>query len=245
MTVYKVLNKDGRSCNGGDLLWSLPVQNDDVTWTPGDWMPAIEGELIPCENGYHLAVDVQVLVWLNERIFEAEYRGERIDGDEKIVVRECRLLREFTGWNERTAHLFAVWNAREALKFLANPDPRSVAACDVAERYANGEATSEELAAARAAAWDAAWDAAWAAARDAAWDAAWVAARAAAWDAARDAAWDAARAAARDAAWDAARAAARAAAGDAAGDAAWAAAWDAAWAAARAAQYGQFASMVG
>jgi hypothetical protein len=101
----------------------------------------------------------------------------------------------------RTLRLFAVWCAREALKLVAQPDPRSVAACDVAERYANGLATADEMAAAWAAAWAAsrdadlaaAWAAAWAASRDADLAAAW----AAAW--ARDAAWDAARA--RDAAW--------------------------------------------
>jgi hypothetical protein len=51
--------------------------------------------------------------------------------------------------------LFVVWCAREALKLIANPDERSVNACNVAERYANGEATREELFAARAAAYDA------------------------------------------------------------------------------------------
>ena len=99
--------------------------------------------------------------------------------------------------DDRTSRLFAVWNGRLALeRYSPNPDPRSIAACDVAERFANGQATSEELAAARAAAraaamdaaMDAAWDAARDAARDAAMDAAWDAARAAAWDAARDAA---------------------------------------------------------
>jgi len=103
--------------------------------------------------------------------------------------------------------LFAVWCARQVEHLME--DDRSCAALNVAERYANGQATDEELAAARAAAWDAAWDAARAAAR--------AAAGAAAWDAARAAAWDAARAAAWDAAWDAAWAAARAAAWDAAG----------------------------
>jgi hypothetical protein len=102
--------------------------------------------------------------------------------------------------------LFAVWCARQVQHLMK--DSRSIAALDVAERFANGQATKDELAAAGAAAGDAAW----AAAGDAA--------RAAAWAAAGDAAGDAARAAARAAAWDAA--------GDAAGDAARAAAWDAA-----------------
>jgi hypothetical protein len=91
------------------------------------------------------------------------------------------VLRE--GWiDDRTLRLFAVWCARQALALIANPDPRSLSACDVAERYANGEATSEELNAAIAAARAAAI----AAAGDAAGDAA-SAASAAAWDAARDA----------------------------------------------------------
>ena len=79
--------------------------------------------------------------------------------------------------------LFAVWCARQVQHLMTNQ--RSIDALDVAERFAAGEATEEELSAAGAAAWDA---------RDAAWDpwnAVW-----AAWDArAAGAAWDAAKAA--------------------------------------------------
>ena len=60
-----------------------------------------------------------------------------------------------------------------------NTDPAVKNANDVAERYANGEATDEELALARDAARDAARAAARAAAWAAAWDAAWAAAGAA------------------------------------------------------------------
>ena len=52
--------------------------------------------------------------------------------------------------DDKTARLFAVWCAREALAFVPNPDPRSMAACDVAERYAHGEAQIVDLQAARA-----------------------------------------------------------------------------------------------
>jgi len=134
-------------------------------------------------------------------------------------------LRAVNG-HEREMRLYAVWCARQVQHLMT--DPRSLAALDVAERHANGEATDEELAAAWDAAWGAAtdeelaaaWAAAWGAATDeelaAAWAAAWTA-RAAAW-AARGAARDAASAAA----W-AARGAARDAASAAARGAAWAA----------------------
>ena len=119
------------------------------------------------------------------------------------------ILREAIIPAKELRQLACKW-AREALAIAGDPDPRSVAAVGVAERFARGEATQTELAAA------------WAAARDAARDADWAAARDAARAAARDAAWAAARDAARDAAWAAARAAARDAAWDAARDAAWA-----------------------
>ena len=93
----------------------------------------------------------------------------------------------------KTLRLFAVWCARQVQHLIT--DPRSIAAIDTAEKYANGQATNEELATARDAAWDAAWYAAWDAARAAAHaavgDAAWNPAGNAAWDAAQQAAQDA------------------------------------------------------
>jgi hypothetical protein len=75
--------------------------------------------------------------------------------------------------NDREMRLFAVWCARQVQHLMK--DQRSLAALDVAERYANNCATKEELDAAEAAAWAAAWDAARAAAETAAETAAWAA----------------------------------------------------------------------
>ena len=82
--------------------------------------------------------------------------------------------------------LFAVWCARQVQHLMT--DPRSIAALDVAESHANGEASDDELASAWASATAAAW-AAWAATRDA------LASAWAAWASARDAEWAAAGAA--------------------------------------------------
>jgi len=115
--------------------------------------------------------------------------------------------------HDKEIRLFAVWCARQVQHLMT--DQRSVDALDVAERFANGDATKEEL--------DAAGAAAWAAAR--------AEARAEAWDAAGAAAWAAASAAARAEAWGAAWDAASAAAMAAALEEARAAAWEAASAA--------------
>ena len=129
-------------------------------------------------------------------------------------------LRACDGIN-REARLYAVWCVRQVQHLLT--DSRSLVALDVAEKYALGEATDDELDAARAASWAAAWDAANTAAHAAAWDAASTAASTAAWGAAR---------AAQEASYAAARAAQ---------EAAWAAVWDAA----RAAQEAEFRRVFG
>ncbi len=209
MKYYKVLGKHGRSCHGGETEWSLPTRNDDGTWSPGEWMPPVDGELEPCANGYHVVTLEQLPDWLGERIFVAEIGDEVVNGGNKSVTRTCRLTRECTGWNERTARLFACDCAEHVLSLYEAQYPddgRPRKAIEIARRYAEGKAAVEEL--------DAAWAAAWAAEG---------AARAAVGAAAEDAAGAVAGAAwaawaAAGAAW-AAEAAAGAVAGAAAEDA--------------------------
>jgi len=97
-------------------------------------------------------------------------------------------LRAVSGY-DREIRLYAVWCARQVEHLDKSGTAKQTN--DVSERYANGEATTEELAAARAAvftAGSAAERAATrAAVRDPALAAAWAAARAAVLDSARDA----------------------------------------------------------
>lgn len=94
---------------------------------------------------------------------------ERIPDNDKIWAATCKgILPDYVN------RKFATQCCRQIWHLLT--DERSRNAVEVAERFNEGEATAEELNAARAAAWAA--DAAYAAyAADAAWDAAWAAAR--------------------------------------------------------------------
>ena len=85
---------------------------------------------------------------------------------------------------DRDARLFAVWCARQVQHLMT--DPRSLNALDVAEAFANGNATEAERDAVGDAARAAAWDAVGAAARAAAWVAVGVTARAAVGDAQKE-----------------------------------------------------------
>jgi hypothetical protein len=98
-------------------------------------------------------------------------------------------LRAVDGY-QREMRLFAVGCARSVQHLMK--DQRSIDAIDIAERYANGLATNNELDAARAAAWNAAWAASFGGAATSsvwvaigvasaiAWDAAWATAASAA-----------------------------------------------------------------
>ena len=167
--LYKTLTADGRGPYSRSR-WELPRGRR------GKWMPPV-ARLVHCVSGYHLCREGDLVQWLDERIYTAEYRGDRIDGDNKIVVAEARLVKRLDTWNERTARLFACDCAARALRRITRKfgkqDKRSGDAIKVARRFANGEATANELTSAARAA-----SAAWAErAASAAWSAsaAWAA----------------------------------------------------------------------
>jgi hypothetical protein len=220
--LYKVLaDRDGTPAHGGTGRWYMPRRG-----RPGKWMPRLR-DPVPCERGYHYCDgEAQLLEWLGSVICEVEVRGVIVRAEDKCVAEQARIVRVLP-WDARAARLYACDCAEHVAHHAGSAEAACCATIEVARRYARGEATEEERAAAwaaaSAAAGAAAGAAAWAAVRNAAGAAAWAVARNAAWAAARNAAW----AAARNAAWAAAWAVAR--------NAAWAAAWAAErqWQAAR------------
>ena len=157
MKLYKVLN-DNKSCTSGSFDWTDYLPAGDQ---PGAWTPVVENIEI-CERGYHGTDAAHLIDFIHgNQLWEVEaLEPQWGDGDHtnKFVCPSMRLVRQVEAWNDKTLRLFACWCVRQIWPLLT--DERSRNAVDVAEKYANGEATSEELAAA--------WDAAnWAAARDA------------------------------------------------------------------------------
>jgi hypothetical protein len=122
--------------------------------------------------------------WEEEDV-EAYFAGREYI-DLETTLRDDSLLHSDRIWlavelmDDRARRLFACDCAERAIKYVPEGEERPRQAVEVARRYANGEATSDELKAAMAVAWAAVRYSSRGAARAAAWAAA-VAAVAAAW----------------------------------------------------------------
>ena len=120
-----------------------------------------------------------------------EFVANQLNDSSKTFQQNLEIVLKSGKISDKTMRLFAVWCAREVSYLITNDSQKKIylETLMVAENFAYGKATAEQL----LAAWDAARDAALSAARGAAWsaarDAAWSAAWSAAWDAARDAAY--------------------------------------------------------
>ncbi len=117
MTLYKALDLNGVTFQV-HAKWLLPERG-----APGAWMPPITGRLAMARNGYHLAKESDLLRWFGQRIFEAEYRGEKKGWIGKVAVRQARLVRECSGWNAGTAVLFAADCAERVLPLFEAQRP--------------------------------------------------------------------------------------------------------------------------
>lgn len=165
--LFKLLNAYGVPANGGTGHWSLPTYHDGQ-WEPGEWLE-VKGEIVPCENGLHLCCAEYLSRWVAPCCYVAEFAPgtEVLDWGDKLVGRKARLLYPIKAWNDRTLRIFATRCVRRVWHLLCSENSKE--AVRVARRYADGEATYEELATAR--------DAAFCAPSGAPHDAAWATAR--------------------------------------------------------------------
>jgi hypothetical protein len=152
-----------------------------------------------CESGFHASRKATGALYYapGDIVCRVRLSGVIVEGDDKAVASERTVLALADA--TATLHEFACWSAEQVLHLAGDAEPVCRQAIEIKRRWLRGEATSEELDAARVAVR--------VAARAASGDVVRVAARAAvraagddtAWDVAGDAAAAAARAAARDA----------------------------------------------
>jgi hypothetical protein len=150
---YKVLADNLMPYHGGSGRWRVGRPR------------SVRGELVPCHNGIHVVSLEQLLRWAGPAIHPVTSISDEIvhDGD-KSVARRATIGPAYPTWNERTARLFACDCAERVLPIYEERypgDERPRRAIETTRRFANGDATREELyAAADAAAYAAAYAAA-------------------------------------------------------------------------------------
>lgn len=135
----------------------------------------------PCSNGW-----AKLLCHLNKTRADDEPVSLLTILDSNGLNDALWCLRAVDGY-QREMRLYAVWCARQTQHLMT--DQRSISALDVAENYANHQATDAELDEASVAALNAVLDTACGPAREAAWAAARTTDRDAAWAAARTSVW--------------------------------------------------------
>ena len=142
--LYKWLTADGRTA----------VQNTPWPEAVGEWTKPETPVL--CESGWHAMYEKDVLTHLpagiGAQLWRVEVSGAIVRGSDKIAATSMRLLYCLGETTDENLRLFACDVAEDALRLIEKPDPRSLAAIEVARRYAAGNATRAELDAAGAAA---------------------------------------------------------------------------------------------
>ena len=135
--------RDGASWHGGEHKWSLPVAQPDGTYTAGEWTPRI-APLI-CAKGWHLTTQ-PALWWSHEgnvAAYLAEYDGATSarEGEDKIAVERCRLLRPLTKTELESCGIFTdgVHEVKTGAAYASGS--ASVRAYDSASVRASGSAS--------------------------------------------------------------------------------------------------------
>ena len=118
----------------------------------------VEPPVVICENGLHASIKaIDALYYApGAKIERVLCWGEVVQQEDKLAAqyRKCLWVADAT----RTLHEFAIWNAKNALTLAKVDDERYWNALRVKERWLDGNATVQELAAAWAASRAAAMD---------------------------------------------------------------------------------------
>jgi hypothetical protein len=104
-------------------------------WRKGEWVTA-SGELAACVNGVHVCRPEDLPYWLADELWLVDVDGERLEHDQKLVVRRARLRSRVEGWPKPIAREFTkdcVWRVRDLavgeLERTSQPEAEELKAC--------------------------------------------------------------------------------------------------------------------
>ena len=142
MIVIKTLRGTGRSPIRS-RPWSLPTQEADGSWTPGEWMVSAsvaDGRTVitpeavdACAPMVYGALPGQVAAWAAERAFVAEL-DDAVMGNDKVGGSRGRLLRPVERWAPDVLVRWAYWCADRAIHIHAVAALRSAGFDAAADR---------------------------------------------------------------------------------------------------------------
>ena len=135
MSEYlKLLNEDGTTPQGYGR-WSMPTQNDDGSWTPGDWYDISRGprggkrrEMKECtDSALHILTVPQALEWGGGRLYWVEVEGRVKAADDKTLCHKARALRP--ALSRDASYLFSIDCSRHVSDLWHPDDAALLGAC--------------------------------------------------------------------------------------------------------------------
>ena len=124
----------------------LTSENGELSWKIGEWNK-VNGKIICCSNGLHAALMPRDSIRnvYGQRWFISEARGEIVKQDNKFAASEMRIVKEIP---QIVLQRFAVWSAKDSLKYYEMKYPKDTRASDcieAAEKYLEGKINVDEL----------------------------------------------------------------------------------------------------
>jgi len=124
----------------------LTSENGELPWKIGEWNK-VSGKIVCCSNGLHAALTPRDSIRnvYGQRWFISEARGEIVKQDNKFAASEMRIVEEIP---KIVLQRFAIWCAKDSLKYFEKKYPKDTRASDciqAAENYLDGKIKVDEL----------------------------------------------------------------------------------------------------
>lgn len=141
--LFKMVHADGRAPFVAGYVWSLPCQNKDGSWRPGDWHEH-DGAELRIGHGLHLTPYPHIYARCDLHCYVAEATEVAAEhGSDQVVARRARLLRPATAEEVETARR-AYYEAEEDDRKRRAAEAAKARAKQQADRLAKASKAARE-----------------------------------------------------------------------------------------------------